>query len=115
LGLDVYIGISIMLPLRFVGGAERDFLALPREAIREAGHQLWLVQEGEDPDDWKPMPSIGSGVREIRIWCADGTFRVIYVVKSERGIFILHVFAKKSQATLKRDVAPAKQRLKEIS
>ena len=103
-----------MIVLRFVGGAERDFLSLPREAIRRAGHQLWLVQGGREPDDWKPMPSIGVGVREIRVWCADGTYRVIYVVMSEHGLFVLHAFAKKTQATAKRDLDLARRRLKEI-
>lgn len=103
-----------MLPLRFAGGAERDYRNLPREALRDAGYQLWLVQEGEEPDDWKPMPTIGLGVREIRVWCSDGTFRVIYVVKSEQGVFVLHAFAKKSQATLKRDLDLARKRLKEV-
>lgn len=34
---------------------------------------------GEDPSDWKPMPSIGPGVREIRIRQAFGAFRIIYL------------------------------------
>jgi phage-related protein len=32
------------------------------EAKRSAGHQLGLVQSGLDPDDWKPMESVGAGV-----------------------------------------------------
>jgi phage-related protein len=28
---------------------------------------LRRVQQGLDPNDWKPMASIGAGVREIRI------------------------------------------------
>ena len=31
----------------------------------------------EEPDDSKSMPSIGAGVKEIRIWDEAGTFRVI--------------------------------------
>jgi phage-related protein len=42
----------------------RDF---PQDARREAGHELYQVQKGLDPSDWKPMPTIGAGVREIRI------------------------------------------------
>ena len=30
--------------------------------------------------DWKPMPAIGAGVREIRVQ-AGGTYRVIYAAK----------------------------------
>lgn len=32
-----------------------------------AGYQLDKVQRGEQPDDFKAMPSIGKGVEEIRI------------------------------------------------
>ncbi len=60
------------------------------------------------------MPSIGKGVREIRIWERAGTYRVIYYVLSEAGVFVLHAFAKKSQATAQRDIDLAKRRLKEV-
>jgi len=48
-------------------------------ARHEAGHQIDQVQQGYQADDWKPMPSIGAGVQEIRIRDAAGAFRVIYV------------------------------------
>ena len=60
------------------------------------------------------MPSIGKGVREIRIWEQDGTYRVIDVVKSKAAFFVLHAFVKKSQATPKRDIELARKRLKEV-
>jgi phage-related protein len=104
-----------MLKLKFAPGAQRDFMRLPRAAIRVAGQQLLKVQFGSEPGDWKPMPTIGPGVKEIRIWLEDGTFRIIYVVKSSEGVFVLHSFAKKSQATPKRDIDLARKRLKEIS
>ena len=103
-----------MLPLVFVGGAERDYLALPRDVQKAGGFQLKRVQEGKEPNDWKSMPSIGSGVREIRVWERAGTYRVIYVVQSISGVFVLHAFAKKSQATERRDIELAKRRLKEV-
>ena len=103
-----------MLPLVFIGGAERDYLALPREVQKSGGFQLKRIQEGKAPFDWKPMPSVGNGVREVRIWERAGTFRVIYYVQSEAGVFVLHAFAKKSQATSKHDIELARKRLKEI-
>jgi phage-related protein len=72
------------------------------------------VQFGLDPSDWKPMPSVGPGVKEIRIWVEEGTFRVIYVVRTRDGVFVLHSFVKKSQKTPKRDIELAKKRLKEL-
>ena len=102
-----------MLTLRFIDGAYSDYMAFPRSVLKIAGQELMAVQFGDEPSDWKPMPSIGKGVREIRIWAEDGTFRVIYVVKAKTAVFVLHAFAKKSQSTLKRDIDLARKRLKE--
>lgn len=79
-----------------------------------AGFQLDRVQHGEDPDDWKPMNSIGSGVREIRVRDADGAFRIIYVAKLGDAIYVLHCFQKKSQRTGKEDIALATRRYKQL-
>ena len=64
-------------PVEFRGSALDDLRAFPEAARREAGYQLDQVQHGRDPDDWKPMITIGRGVREIRIRDAAGAFRVL--------------------------------------
>jgi phage-related protein len=69
-------------PVEFRGSALEDLRAFPEAARREAGHQLDQVQYGREPDDWKPMNTVGRGVREIRIRDAAGAFRVLYVAKS---------------------------------
>lgn len=79
-----------------------------------AGYQLFRIQSGLDPDDWKPMPSIGPGVREIRLRDTTGAFRVIYVATRPEGIYLLHCFQKKSQKTSERDIRLARERLKAI-
>ena len=75
-------------------GRLRDF---PEDARREAGHELYQVQKGLDPSDWKPMPTIGAGVREIRIRDRIGAYRVIYIATLADAIHVLHAFQKKSQ------------------
>ena len=64
-------------PVEFLGSSLDDLRAFPVAAKREAGHQLDQVQNGQDPDDWKPMNTVGQGVKEIRIRDAAGIFRVI--------------------------------------
>ena len=64
--------------LSFLGTSLDELRAFPETARREAGHQLDQVQQGLEPDDWKPMPSIGPGVREVRVRDQAGAFRVIY-------------------------------------
>jgi len=88
----------------------REFPAL---AKREAGLQLDRVQRGLDPADWKPMKSVGQGVREIRIQ-HEGQYRVIYVASFEKRVYVLHAFQKKTQKTSKQDLDTAKRALKEV-
>jgi phage-related protein len=87
----------------------------PDDARRDAGHEIHRVQQGFDPSDWKPMPSIGTGVREIRVRDATGAYRVIYVAHRAEALHVLHAFQKKTQKTPKRDLELAKQRLRELT
>jgi phage-related protein len=104
-----------MKPLSFLGSSLDDVRAFPESARREAGHQLDQVQRGLDPEDWKPMQSIGGGVREIRIRDQAGALRVIYVATRPEAVYVLHAFQKKTQATSKRDLDLAEARLKELT
>jgi phage-related protein len=78
------------------------------------GYQLDKVQRGAQPDDFKPMPSIGRGVEEIRVWDESGTYRVIYTARLAEAVYVLHAFQKKTQATSQRDVDVAKARYTEL-
>jgi phage-related protein len=98
--------------IQWLGSSRADVRAFPEDARIDAGWQLELVQRGEDPDDWKPMPTIGPGVREIRIREASGAFRVVYLATLEDRVLVLHAFQKKTQATPKKDIELAIQRLK---
>ncbi len=79
-----------------------------------AGFQIDQVQEGHDPDDWKPMSSIGQGVREIRIRDEAGAFRVIYIAKLAEAVYVLHCFQKKTRKTAKTDLDLARKRYQDV-
>jgi len=98
----------------FIDTALEDLRAFPPEARREAGYQLDLVQQGLNPSDWKPMKSVGAGVREIRIH-EEGEHRVLYVAKFDDAVYVLHAFQKKTQKTAKRDIELAKKRYQALS
>jgi len=98
----------------FLGDSLDCLRAFPERARRNAGFQLELVQRGLEPDDWKPMSSVGTGVREIRIRESSGAFRVIYVATFAEAIFVLHAFQKKTQRTLQRDITLAQTRFKQL-
>jgi len=103
-----------MKPIEFRGSSLNDFRAFPRSVMREAGYQLDKVQHGLPPDDAKPMPSIGTGVTELRVWDEAGTFRVVYVAKFADAVYVLHCFQKKTQQTAKKDIDLASKRFKEL-
>lgn len=103
-------------PLRFVGDAWRLFSLFSAHAKQQVGYQLYLVQSGEQPSDFKPIPSIGPGVEELRVW-DDGnrTYRVIYTAKLMNAVYVLHAFWKMSQRMETIDIELARRRLKELS
>ncbi|MFO0873690.1 MAG: type II toxin-antitoxin system RelE/ParE family toxin [Phycisphaerales bacterium] len=63
-----------------------DLREFPDDARSEAGHQLRRVQQGLMPDDWKPMPSVGRGVQEIRVH-TDLEHRVFFVARFEDAVY----------------------------
>ncbi len=100
--------------IEFRGSSLDDLRTFPAAARREAGYQLDQVQQGRDPDDWKPMPTIGAGVREIRVRDSAGAFRVIYVTKFAAAVYVLHCFQKKTQKTSKVDLDLATKRYRDL-
>jgi phage-related protein len=97
----------------FVGGAGHDLRSFPAPARRRAGYQLYLVQAGADPADWKPMPSVGSGCREIRVRAEGDAYRVVYVASIGDAVYVLHCFQKKTRQTPKADIDVAKERYRQ--
>src|SRR3989304_6360973 len=95
--------------LHWLGSSRTDVRAFPRDARRLVGFQLRRVQQGLVPFDWKPMATVGPGVREIRVHTAL-EHRVLYVAKFAGAVYVLHAFEKRSRKTAKRDVELAGQR-----
>jgi phage-related protein len=106
--------MSDFKPVEFRASSLDDLRAFPLTARREAGHQLDQVQSGQEPDDWKPMNTVGQGVKEIRIRDAAGIFRVIYVAKFVDAVYVLHCFQKKTEKTCKADIDLAAKRYRDL-
>lgn len=102
-----------MKTLKFIGSSLKDLSDFPAEARREAGFDLWQVQLGLMPRDFKPMLNVGAGAYEIRIKI--GTqWRVIYVANRSDAVYVLHAFQKTSQKTAKKDIDLAADRYRQI-
>jgi phage-related protein len=86
--------------------------SFPEGARKEAGVQSHKVQQGLEPSDCKPMGTVSSGVREIRIRENGGAFRILYVAQLADAVVVLHAFEKKAQKTPRRDLDLANSRLR---
>jgi phage-related protein len=104
----------VIKPVEFWGKALDDLRIFPESARRAAGYQIDRVQRGYDPDDWKPMPKVGKGVREIRVSEGAGAFRVIYLAKLKDAVYVLHCFQKKTRKTATTDIELARNRYREL-
>jgi phage-related protein len=102
-----------MKPLKFVGSSLEDRQDFPVAARRAAGFELWALQRGLLLSDWKAMPSVGAGAYEIRIHIL-GEWRIIYVAKFEKAVYVLHAFQKRTRKTREADIAIAARRFKQI-
>ena len=103
-----------MKRIQFLGDSLKSLREFPEDAKHDLGYQLDKVQRGEQADDFKPMPSIGKGVEEIRVRDDSGIHRVIYTARLADTVYVLHAFQKKTQTTAKRDIALASKRYAEL-
>jgi phage-related protein len=92
-----------MKALNFIGTSLDDLRIFPDEARRAAGFELYAIQCGLEPNDWRPMPTIGLGVKEIRLHVL-GEWRIIFVAKFKDTVYVLHSFQKKGRKTSPKDI-----------
>ena len=100
--------------INFRGSSLVDLKSFNDDVKHDIGHQLHRVQSGLEPEDFKPMKTVGTGVKEIRIKDKDGTYRCIYIAKFAEVVYVLHCFQKKTEETPDSVIKLAKKRLKEI-
>jgi phage-related protein len=103
-----------MKPVSFLGDSLQCVRDFPVDARHDTGYQLDRVQRGLQPDDFKPMPTIGRGVEEVRIRDDTGNYRVLYTARLADAVYVLHAFQKKTQRTSQRDIETAKVRFREM-
>lgn len=96
-------------------GNSREVLQSFPDGVRQnLGFQLWQLQQGERPADYRPLPSIGTGVFELRDQDERAWYRVVYLSRINDAIYVLHCFEKKSREMPRKDFETAKRRLKAV-
>jgi len=102
-------------PLHWVGSAKKDLLGFPALVIDSFGYLLGVVQAGGMPPAAKPWKGEGPGVFElVEDWRGD-TWRLVFVVRFEKAVYVLHSFQKKSPSGVRnaqQDVGLIRERLK---
>jgi phage-related protein len=114
--LDILSWILYATPMKtiiFMGDSRERLREFPEEARQATGRQLLRVQNDLDPQDWKPMKTVGAGVREVRVHTG-GEFRAFYVAHIGNALYVLHAFQKKTQKTSQKDIDLGRQRFKQI-
>ena len=103
-----------MLEVGWLGDSLDVVRGFGRNVRVAIGSELRLLQKGEKPIHARPLKTVGRGVWELKVSEAEGQFRVVYVVKRNDRIYVLHAFQKKTQQTPQQDIELAKARFKEI-
>lgn len=113
LTIDIKINIMTIKPVIWLADSKEQLSGFPADARTVAGFELWEVQQGNEPSDWKPMPSVGLGVKEIRVQVG-GAYRILYLAKFTEAVYVLHAFGKKSPKTPKPDIDLARTRFRAL-
>ena len=101
--------------LVWVGSSLDDLRGFPEEVKDVMGYALHVAQCGQKHVDAKPLRGFGgAGVLEVAERRAGDTFRVVYTVRLETAVYVLHAFQKKSTrgaATPKHEMDLVRSRL----
>jgi phage-related protein len=94
------------------GDSRKVLQSFPDGVRQNLGFALWQLQQGQKPGDYRPLPSIGAGVFELRDQDERAWYRVVYLSRLNDVIHVLHCFEKKSREMPRKDFETAKRRLK---
>jgi phage-related protein len=105
-------------PLEFVGSAEEDLAAFPRQVKVKIGFALFEAQLGNKHQAAKPLTGHkefkSAGVMEVVDDYDGDAYRSVYTVKLAGVVYVLHAFQKKANRgirTSKNDIELIKKRL----
>src|SRR6267154_4797839 len=96
------------------GDTKEVISAFPDEVKYNLGFDLRLLQQGQQPTDYRSMSSVGRGVYELRDQDERSWYRVIYLSRVRDVIHVLHCFEKRSRETPMKEINTARQRLRVV-
>jgi phage-related protein len=96
------------------GDSKEVISSFPEQARQNLGFQLRLLQQGQQPNDYRPMRIIGPGVFELRDQDERAWYRVIYLSRVRDVVHVLHYFEKSSRETPAKEINSERPRLKAV-
>jgi phage-related protein len=81
----------------WVGDSKEELSSFPMLAKKRLGFALRQIQNGLTPELAKPLKGFGSGVYELRANAKGDTYRVVYLIKLKRAMYVVDAFQKKSK------------------
>ncbi len=104
-------------PISWIKAARKNFEAFPKVVQHNMLTALTIAAEGEKSDNAKPLRGIDGGVFEIAVRYRGDAYRVIYAVKIDSDIWVIHAFQKKSKTGIKTpqtDIDLIHERLRQL-
>ena len=108
---------KVTRPIQWIKAAKKDFQDFPAGAQLEMARALTVVADGGHPDIAKPLTGFGSGVLELALKHRGDAFRVVYALRIDADVWVIHAFQKKSKAgisTPKAEIDLIHERLKRL-
>lgn len=100
--------------LSWEGDSKEILRGFPKSVRSNLSYDLFLLERHLMPEDFRPMPSIGPKVYELRDGDESAWYRLIYLAEVDNVIHVLHCFEKQGRKTPKRDLRTAKKRLSDV-
>jgi phage-related protein len=104
-----------MRHVSWIRAAFKDFKAFPLEVQTRMALALESIAHGDFPDISKPLVGFESGLFELALPWRGDAWRVVYALKIDDDVWVIHVFQKKSKQGIKtprQDIELIRNRVK---
>lgn len=104
-------------PISWIKSALKIFKSFPEKVQLEAETALGIAAEGRKADIVKPLKGFDDGVFEVVLKHRGDAYRVVYAVKIDDDVWVLHAFQKKSKTGIKtptHEIDLVRERIKRL-
>lgn len=96
------------------GNSKEILRGFPETVRLNLGYELFQLEQHLKPEHFRPMPSVGPKVFELREGDDKTWYRVMYLSEINNVVYVLHCFEKQGAKTQRKDLRTAKDRLSKV-